>query len=136
MQMNFQSLFFRMYVLMACLGIGLGMAILAGGADRFSGPSLTGPRNLVSWTGLEPHLVWGSAFLIYGLILVFALGRQVAVWALRGGVALYLFFVISFATSIVVEPRASITGLVAYGVFSLIHLYLSDHLHNRRWEGC
>ena len=136
MRPNYNSLFVRIYALMACLGIGLGVAIVVGGTERFSGPSFRGPHNLVDWTGMPAYAVWGVVFLAYGLSLVFSLGRRAAIHVLRVGIALYFFFVLSFATSVAVDPKASITGCVAYTITAVVHLYLSDHLHHRGWEGC
>ena len=134
MRLSTDSLFVRFYALCACLGIGLGGVILSGGEARFSGPSFKGPTALVAWAPLPAHWIWGVFFLAYGLILVGTLGRPAAVHVLRVGIILYTFLAISFIGSVTFDPRASLTGFVAYLGFAVAHLYLSDHLHARGWE--
>lgn len=135
-RLNFTTLFLRCYVLAACQGVALGGVFLLGGANRFAGPSFETPRNLFAWTGLPAHWIWGGVFLTYGLALVLSLGRERAVHVLRGGLALYLFLALSFAGSVFADARAAMSGFVSYTIIALIHLVLSDHLHNRGWEGC
>lgn len=134
MRLVHDTLFVRFYALCACLGIGLGVAILSGGTARFSGPSWKGPEALVTWIPVPAHWIWGGIFLIYGLTVVGVLGRTVSVHILRLGIVLYFFLAISFIGSVAIDPRASITGFVAYFAFAVVHLYLSDHLAHRGWE--
>lgn len=137
MRPSYSKLFVRLYVLCACLGIGLGVAILVGGAHRFSGPSFVGPRDLVEpWLPWPAYWAWGTLFASYGLWVVFALGRRHAVHTLRFGVVVYLFLVLSFARSVGMDVRASLTGVVAYSAIAVLHLLLSDHLAHRGWERC
>jgi len=124
----------RFYVLGTCLAIGLAVAIVGGGDARFSAPSFDGPRGLVSWTGFDPHLVWGAAFLAYGIVLVGGLGRTWAIHALRFGLVLYWFLAISFTGSLFTQPTASATGLVAYACIGVAHALLADHFHAYGWD--
>lgn len=134
---KFNSLFVKFYVLAASLAIGIGLAFVIGGEARFSGPSFVGPRNLVGWLPLlDPHMIWGLVFVLHGLVLVFSMGRRFALKPLRGGVALYLFLVLSFIQSVAVDARAAASGIVAYAVIAAMHLVLADHLAARGWEGC
>lgn len=136
MRPSYSKLFVRIYCLCACLAIGLAVAIGYGGEPRFSAPSFRTPRALLAWTGLPPHYVWASVFLVYGLLLILALGRHLAVHVLRVGIALYTFWALSFGGSAALDARVSVTGLVSYGVIAGLHLYLSDHLYCRGWERC
>lgn len=140
------NLFVRFYTLAAGLAFGLAGAFALGGASRFAGPSFEGARDLVSWLPGHPHLWWGALFAVYGVALVASLGRAIAVHVLRFGVVVYLFLTVSFVSSVVFERaavlqdgsivRAALSGIVAYGTFTVFHLTLSDHLTHRGWEGC
>lgn len=135
MRPDYNKLFVRLYTLCACLAIGLAFAVTAGGEKRFSGPSFNGPRALVEYW-VPPgyaHWVWGLMFLCHGLWLVFAMGRRMAVHALRFGIVTYTFLALSFGGSVASTPTAAGTGVVAYLIFAAIHLYLSDHLTSRGW---
>lgn len=128
-------LFIRMYAVTVLLAAGLGAVVLYGREERFSGPAFAGPRDFVEWVPvLAPYQVWAGAFLIYGLLLVAALGRAYAVHVLRVGMILYFFFSLSFALSVLSNPVAAATGVVAYLCFFLIHLFLSDHLSATGWK--
>lgn len=136
MRPNYNSLFVRVYALMACLGIGLGVAVAVGGDDRFSEPSFTTPRALVSWLPIAPHWVWGLMFIVFGTVLVITLGRRIAVHVLRFGIVVYLFLATSFAGSVQVDARASFVGIVFCSGLAVLHLLLSDHLTSKGWERC
>lgn len=132
-RIEFSTLFVRLYVLMVALAFGLGAAFLLGKTERFSEPSLAGMRNLVGWLPVAPHILWGAVFLVFGLSLIGALGRSVAVHVLRGGMVIYLFMVTGLVMAPFEEPKASLTGIVVYmGMFGC-HAVLADHLAHRGW---
>lgn len=136
MRPNYSSLFVRVYALMACLGIGLGVAIAAGGEQRFEGPMFEAPRNLVAWLPIQPYWSWALLFSAYGLTLVGTLGRRMAVHTLRFGIVVYFFAASCFAGSMQIDPRASAVGLVFTVFAAALHLFTSDHLTKRGWERC
>ena len=133
---DFSKLAVRLYILCACLAFGLGAAVLVGREERFSGPSFTTPRALVEWSGVPAYIGWAGLFIVYGILLVFSLGRDRAVHVLRFGIVVYCFLALSFLGSVAVDPKASITGVVAYFSFAMAHLFLSDHLVFRGWDRC
>lgn len=133
---KYNSLFVQFYSLSIGLAFGLGGAFLLGGTARFAGPDFAGAISMVAWLPVSAHVIWGVIFLGYGLALVFLIGRRAAIHALRAGVALYLFLVSGFVIALWLDGRAALSGIVAYGVFAIAHLLLSDHLLSRGWEGC
>ena len=135
-RIDYGTLFVRAYTLMIALACGLGAVILTSGHERFSTPSFRGARDLVAWLPGEAHYYWGGLFLVYGLILIGALGRPIAVHALRFGMVIYLFFAITFFLSLLAESKAGLTGCVAYMTFFGFHAVLSDHLSHRSWTDC
>lgn len=135
LNLDLTSLALRVYAVMACISVGLGAVFLWGGEERFSGPAFRTPRQLVSWMSVDPSTVWGGAFLIFGLVMAFCIGKQGAVWVLRAGVALYLLLAISFLGSVMHSPQVAASGCVVYAGIALVHLFLSDHLTHRGWEG-
>lgn len=133
-RIDFHDLFVRTYVLMVGLTFGLGSVILTGGSERFSGPSFAGPRVLAEplpW--LQPHVYWGLLFLLHGLLLVTALGRQRAVHVLRFGIVVFWFLAFGFVVSGFQQSTAALTGVVAYLVVGSLFLVLSDHVRARGW---
>lgn len=128
-------LFVRIYCTIVALATGLGIVVLLGGAERFSSPGLSGPRDLVGWIpGMEPYGVWGLIFLGYGVLLLLHLGRSAAVHTLRLGMILYVFFAMSLAKSVIDSPITAATGVVVYTFCMMLHAYLADYLHNHGWE--
>lgn len=129
------DLLVRSYVLLAALSCGVGGVILAGGAERFSGPSFEGPRDLVAWLPLDAWVWWGTLFMAHGVALALALKRPLAVHMLRFGMVVYAFLAITFAASVFQEPAAAATGVIAYTGFAALALFASDHLEHHGWEG-
>lgn len=135
MRLNLSSLVLRVYAVMACISVGLGAVFLWGGEERFSGDAFATPRRLVSWMSVAPSTVWGGAFLIFGVVMALCIGKQLAVWVLRVGVALYLLLSLSFLWSVMDSAQVAASGCVVYAGIALVHLFLSDHLTHRGWEG-
>lgn len=134
-QINPSTIAVRMYTLLVGLALGLGGVILLGGHDRFAGESFHGARMLVEWVPVAPPWVlWGSLFIAYGLSLAWSMGRDIGVHALRFGVVVYMFLVISFLESLFPEPTAALTAVVAYTTFALIHGVLSVHVEKYGWS--
>lgn len=121
------------YMLMVALSFGLGGVIIAGGEQRFSGPSFKGARDLVSWAG-DPHLLWGAMFILLGALLVWGVGKRMAIHFLRFGLVVFVFLALSFVRSISVSPAVALTGIVAYAIFGALHLALSLHLDKHGWN--
>lgn len=129
-----ETLLIQMYSLKVALAFGLGAVVLAGGDERFSGPTFRGPKNLFAWTDLNPRLVWGMIFLCLGAGLVWAIGKPVAIQVLRFGLVVYCFLVVTFLWSAFQSPTAALTGVVAYGTFAAAHALLSVHLDAYGWN--
>lgn len=130
-----RDLFFRTYVLLSCLGCGMGGVILTGGAARFSGPAFRGPRDLVDWLPIfDAWVYWGVLFVLYGLALGIAMKRSIAVHVLRFGMVVYTFLSLTFMLSVLQEPTVAATGCVAYLIFAVLSLFMSDHLETFGWE--
>lgn len=109
---------FRLLVqITAMIPLGVGAFILGGGERRFSSPAFLVPGNIMPWWA------WGSLFLLAGLILgaqAIRFSKQI-LWGSVAVSFMYLFFAMSLALSIVLEPnlppdapRAAGTGIAAY----------------------
>lgn len=135
-QFRDHDLFMRIYVLMAALSCGVGAVILTGGASRFSGPGFRGPRDLVAWLPFfDAWVYWGALFALHGIALALSMKRSIAVHTLRFGMVVYVFLAITFVVSVFKEPTAAAVGSVAYFVFAILALFMSDHLERFGWEG-
>lgn len=113
----------QVYSILIALAVGLGVAILAGGAERFASPGLNGPRNLLGWLPGPAYAAWGIAFLIYGMALIVGLSRtrgtaSAIVWV---GVAIYLFWAFGLLGSVLNDPQVAGTGVVAYSAAAALH---------------
>ncbi len=129
-----ETLLIQMYMLKVALAFGLGGVVLMGGSGRFSNTTFGGPRDLVDWTGIPAHVIWGLMFLALGTGLIWSVGKPAAVHFLRFGMVVYVFLVITFVVSVVNSPTAALTGVVAYGVFATAHALLSTHLAAYGWK--
>lgn len=130
-----RDLFFRSYVLLACLGCAIGGVILTGRSERFSGPAFRGPRDLVDWIPLlDAWVCWGVLFLLYGLTLGLAMKRAAAVHVLRFGLVVYTFLALTLAVSVLREPTVAAIGCVLCMGFAALSLIMSDHLECNGWE--
>lgn len=137
MGVPYSSLFVRVYILLVSLAFGLAVAVWVGGEQRFSGPSFAGARALVEWIPfLDPSWAWGGLFFAHGAWLVFSLGRVVAIHALRFGIVVYFFFVVTLISSVISQPLAALTGIVVYSAVAALHAFMADHLAHRGWERC
>lgn len=117
---------------LAAFHVSVGAAILAGGEDRFSGPSFAGARQLVQVLCVDPcwaWALWGSVLLSVGLIVLFAWPwlelrhARVATFAVLFGAAPMVFVVLGFVASLGLSEVASSSGVGAYGSLALFHLH-------------
>lgn len=136
MRPGHSALFVRTYILCACLAIGIGSVILLGGARRFNAPIFRTPRALVEWLPMDPHWSWGLLFLAHGVALALTYARATALHVLRFGIVVHLFMAIGVASSVALEARAPAVAVVGFLFFAGIHLFLSDYLAGRDWDGC
>lgn len=117
---------------LAAFHISVGAAILAGGRERFSGPSYAGARQLSAVVGVPygcAWLTWGSLLATVGVVVLFTWPwielkhARVATCAVLFGAAPMLFFTLGFVASLRLSEVASSSGIGAYGILALFHIH-------------
>ncbi len=130
------TLFSRLYVLMACISCGAGAVILGGGAPRFSGDEFKGARDLVNWMPFfDSWVYWGALFLLHGLGVGYSLQRPIAKHVLRFGIVVYTFLAFTLVYSLTQGPTVAAFGCVLCFGIAVLALFLSDHLEQHGWGG-
>lgn len=99
------------------LDVTLGLVLIFGGPARTSAFSFAVAREVA------PMRWWGAAFLLVGLAVFWSLriGRA-GVAAAIVGAALHTFWVTTLGYAALLDDRAALTGLPAYGCFAALHL--------------
>jgi hypothetical protein len=108
---------------------GLGLAILVGGPVRFSGPSLTGARELAPWWA------WGLAVAAAGLALAAGTALERRALLLAGYVMAAtwgLFFAGGVLAAAVLSPQAILTGAVIYLAYARVMVVRARRVRLRR----
>lgn len=97
----------------------LGLAMIYGGAERFSGPSFATAR-------LVPGAVytWGGTIALAGAVVLAGIlahwFRRIVITGLWLMAVWFMFFVVSLGLTTLLSPQAAVTGPFAYGMLATV----------------
>lgn len=104
--------------ILGIIGVGLGVALIAGGSRRFASPGLAVAREVPG-----EQYTWGVLALLFGATVLAAGILHSWLWLTIATAALATwssFFAVSITAAAVRDPRASFTGSVTYAAVAAI----------------